>query len=53
MRLPLVLNNNGNKKKICIKVHDYNKKYAFRREGNFMKLVRLTSSLYLCTILCI
>lgn len=36
MWLPLIVNNNGNKKKICIKVYDYNKKYTFRQKENFV-----------------
>lgn len=38
MWLPLILNNNGNKKKICIKVYDYNKKVCFETKGKFYKI---------------
>lgn len=38
MWLPLILNNNGNKKKICIKVYDYNKKVSFETKGKFYKI---------------
>lgn len=37
MWLPLILNNNDDKEKICIKVYDYNKSY-FQTKGEFHKI---------------
>lgn len=39
------------KKKICIKVYDYNKKYTFRQKEDFVKLVWLISSLPMYNIM--
>lgn len=39
------------RKKICIKVYDYNKKYTFRQKENFVKLVWLISFLPMYNIM--